>query len=187
MSLFCSKQFEFGFCHSQTKEFWLLLLLLFSCYVMSNSATPWTSVHGILQARILEWVAMPFSRESSQPRDRTRVSCIGGWILYHWATREALRNRNSTNICGKNKEWVLLDCELDCEPIACQALWLIRLPKFKSYWSSTGQTNQQPSLGPGLCLQPPEQTWLQSCTVAFLDCIAEFLGSAHFFMGLFLH
>ena len=146
-----------------------------------------SSVHGILQARILEWVAMPFSRESSQPRDRTRVSCIGGWILYHWATREALRNRNSTNICGKNKEWVLLDCELDCEPIACQALWLIKLPKFKSYWSSTGQTNQQPSLGPGLCLQPPEQTWLQSCTVAFLDCIAEFLGSAHFFMGLFLH
>ena len=33
-------------------------------------------VHGILQARILEWVAVPFSRESSQPRDRTQVSCI---------------------------------------------------------------------------------------------------------------
>ena len=35
-------------------------------------------VHGILQARILEWVAFPFSRESSQPRDRTQVSCIAG-------------------------------------------------------------------------------------------------------------
>ena len=33
-------------------------------------------VHGILQARILEWVAFPFSRGSSQPRDRTQVSCI---------------------------------------------------------------------------------------------------------------
>ena len=35
-------------------------------------------VHGILQARILEWVALPFSRESSQPRDRTQVSHIAG-------------------------------------------------------------------------------------------------------------
>ena len=37
-----------------------------------------SSVHGILQARILEWVAIPFSRESSQPRDRIRVSCTAG-------------------------------------------------------------------------------------------------------------
>ena len=42
-----------------------------------------SSVHEILQARILEWVAMPFSRQSSWPRDWTWVSCIaGGWILY---------------------------------------------------------------------------------------------------------
>ena len=47
--------------------------------------TPWTissppgfSVHGILQARILEWVAISFSRRSSQPRDRTQVSCLAG-------------------------------------------------------------------------------------------------------------
>ena len=40
------------------------------------------TVHGILQARILEWIAFPFSRRSSQPRDRTQVSHIaGGWIL----------------------------------------------------------------------------------------------------------
>ena len=36
------------------------------------------AVHGILQARILEWVAIPFSRGSSRPRNRTRVSCIAG-------------------------------------------------------------------------------------------------------------
>ena len=36
------------------------------------------TVHEILQARILEWVAFPFSRESSLPRDRTQVSCIAG-------------------------------------------------------------------------------------------------------------
>ena len=40
-----------------------------------DSATPWI-LHGILQARILEWVAFPFSRGSSRPRNRTRVSCI---------------------------------------------------------------------------------------------------------------
>ena len=49
-------------------------------------------LHGILQARILEWVAMPSSRGSSWPRGQTQVSCtscIGRWILYHWATWEA--------------------------------------------------------------------------------------------------
>ena len=48
--------------------------------------SPGSSVHGILQARILEWVAMPFSRGSSQPRDGTPVSyvsCIGRQVLYH--------------------------------------------------------------------------------------------------------
>ena len=47
------------------------------------------SVHGILQARILEWIAISFSRESSRPRDRTRVSHIGGRHFNLWATREA--------------------------------------------------------------------------------------------------
>ena len=39
------------------------------------------TVHGILQARILEWVAFPFSRGSSQPRDLTQVSCIAGRLF----------------------------------------------------------------------------------------------------------
>ena len=62
---------------------------------MSDSfATPWTlslpgsSVHGISQARILEWVTISFSGGSSQPRDQTGVSWIGGQILYLWATKE---------------------------------------------------------------------------------------------------
>ena len=47
---------------------------------------PGSSVYGILQARILEWVAMVSSRGSSQPRDESYVSyisCIGRWVLYH--------------------------------------------------------------------------------------------------------
>ena len=50
-----------------------------------DCSPPGSSVHGILQARILEWVAMPSSRRSSQPRDRTQVSCIsciaGGFFI----------------------------------------------------------------------------------------------------------
>ena len=45
--------------------------------------------HGILQAIILEWVAIPFSRGSSQPRDQTQVSCTAGGFFISWATREA--------------------------------------------------------------------------------------------------
>ena len=44
-------------------------------------------VHGILQARILAWIAVPFSRKSSWPRDGTQVSCITGRVFTLWATR----------------------------------------------------------------------------------------------------
>ena len=47
------------------------------------------TVHGILQARILEWIALPFSRGSSQPRDWTQVSHIAGRFFTSWHTREA--------------------------------------------------------------------------------------------------
>ena len=52
-----------------------------SCPILCNPmgcSPPGSSVHGILQARIWEWVAMPSSRGSSQPRDRSRVSCTAG-------------------------------------------------------------------------------------------------------------
>ena len=58
-----------------------------SCPTLCNSMG--YTVHGILQARILEWVAFPFSRGSSQPRDRTQVSHTAGGFFTNWATREA--------------------------------------------------------------------------------------------------
>ena len=51
---------------------------------------PGSFVHGILQVRILEWVAMPSSRGSSWPRDRTQISCIAGRFFTIWATRKAM-------------------------------------------------------------------------------------------------
>ena len=61
--------------------------------VVSNvdCSPPGSSVHGIFPSRILAWAAVPFCRGSSQPRDRTWVSCVScmaGGLLTHWATRE---------------------------------------------------------------------------------------------------
>ena len=50
---------------------------------------PGSSVHGILQARVLEWIVIPFFRRSSPPRDQSQVSCIAGRFFAIWATREA--------------------------------------------------------------------------------------------------
>ena len=67
----------------------------FSLSVVSDSCNftdcnpPDSSVHGISQAKILEWVAIFFSRGSSQLRDLTRVSCFAGGFFTDWATREA--------------------------------------------------------------------------------------------------
>ena len=62
-----------------------LLSCLTLCDPMDGSQLG-SSVHGIFQARILEWVASSFFRESSQPRDQIHISCVsctGRWILYH--------------------------------------------------------------------------------------------------------
>ena len=69
---------------SSSAQLHLTLCNPWDCY------PPGSSVHGILLARILEWVAIHSSRGSSWPKDQTCISCTGRWILYHWATREAL-------------------------------------------------------------------------------------------------
>ena len=55
-----------------------------------NCSPPGSSVNGIFQAKILEWVAISFSRGSSRPSNQTQVSCIAGRRFTIWATREAL-------------------------------------------------------------------------------------------------
>ena len=68
-------------------------------------------VHGISQARILEWVAVFFSGRSSHPRDQTLISCIGRQILYHWVSWEV----SSMGICCS----VDMSCLTICDPIDC--------------------------------------------------------------------
>ena len=66
----------------------LVVQSLWICNPMDCSL-PGCSVYGILKTKILEWVAIPSSSESSQPRDQTQVSCIVGRFFTIWATREA--------------------------------------------------------------------------------------------------
>ena len=88
-----------------------------SCPTLCNAmdfSQPGSSVHGIFQARILEWVAIPFSRASSQPRDRAQVSYIVGRFFTIWATR-AIKTKNKrcwrgcgemeTYAVGRNVTW----------------------------------------------------------------------------------
>ena len=56
---------------------------------MFDSFQPRSSVYGILQARILQWVAIPFSRGSSQPRDQTQVSRTAGRLSTIWANKNS--------------------------------------------------------------------------------------------------
>ena len=69
------------------------ILVIHLCPTLSDPmdcSLPGFSALGILQARILEWVAIPFSRGSSRPRDWTQVSCIAGIFFTIWAIREVL-------------------------------------------------------------------------------------------------
>ena len=78
--------------HDVSLSFGLVLVMCVqSCPTLCGSMNcrpPGSSVYGISQARILEWVAIASSRGSSWPRDQTHVSCIVRWILYYWATKE---------------------------------------------------------------------------------------------------
>ena len=75
-----------------------------------NCSPPGSSVHGIFQARILEQVAVSYSRDSFWPRDQTHVfcvSCIGKQILYHWATWEAQQHGIGNISRGLEILWLL--------------------------------------------------------------------------------
>ena len=94
-----------------------------SCPTLCNpvaSSLSGSSIHGIFQARVLEWIAIAFSRGSSWPRDRTQVSRIAGRRFTIWATREA-RPKESWGL----KNWCFwtvvlektLESPLDCKGI----------------------------------------------------------------------
>jgi len=84
------------------------VLVAQSCLTLCDPmdcSPPGSSVHGIIQARLPEWVATSFSRWSSQPRDQTWVSWIAGRFFTVWAIREALK---STQIYGQTSSTAIL-------------------------------------------------------------------------------
>ena len=81
-----------------------------------DCSLPGSSIHGILQARVLEWVAVSFSRRSSQPRDRTQISHIAGrrftiWAtitqaVYNFKTSSSLNMSLFSNLNGPTQTWL---------------------------------------------------------------------------------
>ena len=117
------------------------------------------TVHGILQARILERVAFPFSRGSSQPRDQTQVSLIMGRLFISWATRKAQEYwSGSLSLL----QWVFPTQELNWGLLHCR--WILYQLSYReaqshsvvsnslrphglySPWNSTGQNTGVGSL-----------------------------------------
>ena len=102
-----------------------------SCSVMSDIlcprglySPPGSSIRGIAQERILEWIAISSSRRSSQSRDRTHVSCIGRQILYHCATLEDCGERDRVlNLHLPLEKWMcaklLQSCPILYGPMDC--------------------------------------------------------------------
>ena len=88
----------------------------------TNCSLAGSSFHGILQARILEWVTIPFSRGSSWPKDRTQFSCIGRQILYslsHEASYLAILQYKIKSLSNSNKTLV---GEGNGNPLQCSCL-----------------------------------------------------------------
>ena len=97
-----------------------------SCLTLCNPmdySPPDASIHGVFQARILEWVVIPFSRGSSQSRDRTDVTsifCIGKRIIYHWAIQEV----PNTSLSFPIQPWSLLHSWAEISLLKKQRSWL---------------------------------------------------------------
>ena len=87
----------------------LLVLVAQSCPVLCDPmdySPPGSSFHGILQARILEWLAILFSRASSWSRDPIWVFCIAAGFFTNWAIREALYNNSSSYRSSYIIQWI---------------------------------------------------------------------------------
>ena len=105
-----------------------------------DCSPPGSSVHGILQARILEWVAIPFSKVTSWPRDQTQVSGITGRFFTVWATREQKHHftdrspsSQSYGFSSSHVQWVSWTIKkAECWRIDAFKLWcyrrLLRVP-----------------------------------------------------------
>ena len=128
---------------------WCSCLVPQSCLTLCNPmdwGPPGSSVHGISQARILEWVAISFSRGSSWPRDQTCVSCIGRWILYHWAIREALLTSYCFSVAKLHP--ILFDPMDRCMPGSLVLHYFLGFAQIHVHWVSDAYLTTSSSATP---------------------------------------
>ena len=135
----------------------MYLLVSQSCPALwhpMDYSPPGFSVHGIYQARILEWVAISFSRGSSQPRDQTRVSCIASQFFTIWATSEVMykpTGESSLSALRRHQPFHHFDLRLlafrtvrqisvvwtsQGDSWVVQWWWLCWGPRFDSWWEN---------------------------------------------------
>ena len=103
-----------------------------SCLTLCNPmdcSLPGSSIHGIFQARILEWFDISFSRGSSQPGDRTQVSFIAGRYFTIWATRKTMSLRTSADM-SLSKFWEIMKDRETWHGVDNNQIW-------PSNWSTT--------------------------------------------------
>ena len=94
-------------------------------YDPMNCSPPGSSVYGIFQARILEWIAVFSSRGSSQTRDWKQVSCIGRQILYHWATcKDFICSIHEMNFKHRKVESESIRKDILCKHNKIKLTWL---------------------------------------------------------------
>ena len=101
-----------------------------SCPTLCNPmdcSLPGSSVHGIFQAIVLEWIAISFSRGSSQPKDQTRVSCIVDKCFTIWAPREVLGVEEALK-CGLKDNFYKLESDCFCSSRIRSDFRVIYLP-----------------------------------------------------------
>ena len=121
----------------------IVILVTQSCLTLCDPmdcSLPGSSVLGIFQARILEWVAIPFSRGSSQPRNQTQVSHTAGRLFTVWATRDQLPvfMMPATTILKHKKEKdtrLSLRCSASHSPDYKPLFVTTKLLAFSVHWS----------------------------------------------------
>ena len=168
---------------------------------------PGSSVHGILQARILEWVAIPSSKRSSRPRDQTWVPLVAGRFLTIWATREAtssyllispqshsednsadMDTRNfSLTFCTQNSQKMFIWCVQFSSVQFIRSVVSDSLQLHKPQHIRPPCPSPTPGVHPNPCLVMPLSWWchptISSSVVPFFSCLQSFPASESFPMS----
>ena len=127
-----------------------------------DCSLPGSSVHGIFQAMVLEWIAISFSRGSSRPRNRTRVSHIVDRRFTVWTKSLSIKTFGSFSVAFFGSEALFL-------------LFLFHYQKYRTHWVV-------PSLlleGEAVCLDKPYSSFVMFCFWGLVTSLGQYLVNGH--------